>query len=246
MDTKYPGTLENKKGKRFFIYKKELNKGNLCTNVLSLTLNGVINNNPDKPIGLSPKDYATYQIFDKDNLVFKLIDLENISTSRVGLVPERGIMSSAYIRLINRHECNMRYFYFQYYDLYLRHVYNGLGAGVRSTLTSTDLLDLLIFIPPQSEQNHIVRFLDWKISSINRLIPTTAITIGNAIAKSNSLLARQIMLLQELKIRLISDTVTGKIDVRDIEIPAYESVADKMMDTTTDESIDDVPRTEEM
>ena len=104
------------RGKLFFYNNKELNKGNQCSNVLSLTLKGVINNSIDRPIGLAPQDYATYQLFDAGNLVFKLIDLENISTSRVGLVHEHGIMSSAYIRLINRYDCNIRYFYFMYYD----------------------------------------------------------------------------------------------------------------------------------
>ena len=75
-----------------------MNKENTENNVLSLTLNGVIRNNASKTIGLFPKDYCTYRI-KKNNLVFKLIDLENISASRVVLVPERGIMSSAYIRL---------------------------------------------------------------------------------------------------------------------------------------------------
>ena len=48
---------------------------------------------------------------------FKLIDLENISTSRVGIVPERGIMSSAYIRLAVRSKLSVRYFYLQYYKV---------------------------------------------------------------------------------------------------------------------------------
>jgi len=65
------------------------------------------------------------------------------------------------------------------------------------------------------------------VSEINRMIPVSAVTTGNAIAKSKSLLARKIMLLQELKTRLIADTVTGKIDVRNIEIPDYEFVREE-------------------
>lgn len=90
------------RSKRLFSNNKEKNTGNTESNVLSLTLKGVIRNDKERPIGLSPNDYSTYQIFEKDDLVFKLIDLENISTSRVGIVPERGIMSSAYIRLTAR------------------------------------------------------------------------------------------------------------------------------------------------
>lgn len=195
------------RGKRMFFTKKHLNTDHVERNILSLTLNGVVRNNGDKPIGLSPADYSTYQIFEKDNLVFKLIDLNNISTSRVGLVPERGIMSSAYIRLISRIKLNIKYFYLQYYDLWLRNIFNGLGAGVRQTLGAKELLEIEIAVPPREEQDQIVRFLEWKVSRINKLI---------------NIKRREIEELENLKTRYISDVVTGKIDVRGIDIPDYE------------------------
>lgn len=165
-----PQNWKQVRGKSVFYNQKQLNADNTCDNILSLTLKGVIGNNKENPIGLSPKDYCTYQIFEPNDLVFKLIDLENISTSRVGLVPERGIMSPAYIRLCQRGNENIRYMYYQYFDLYLRNIFNGLGAGVRSTLTASDLLNLPIMIPPRAEQDQIVRYLDWQVSKINRLI----------------------------------------------------------------------------
>ena len=105
MENSFPWVPENAnweiaKGKRFFANVKIPNVNVIESNVLSLTLRGVVRNDMDKPEGLVPADYSTYQIFEKNDLVFKLIDLENIRTSCVGIVPERGIMSSAYIRLI--------------------------------------------------------------------------------------------------------------------------------------------------
>lgn len=158
------------RAKRIFYNPKEKNEGNKENNILSLTLRGVIHNNKENPIGLSPADYATYQIYETDDLAFKLIDLENISTSRVGIVPERGIMSSAYIRLSARGPVNVRYYYYQYHDWWLRQVYNGLGAGVRQTLSASELLNLKIAVPPLDEQDQIVNFLDWQTSRINKLI----------------------------------------------------------------------------
>ena len=102
----------------------------------------------------------------------------------------------------------------------------GVVADLWTTRYS-EMKSILLPIPPLTEQDQIVRFLDWKVSEINRMIPVSAVTTGNAIAKSKSLLARKIMLLQELKIRLIADTVTGKIDVRNIEIPDYEFVGEE-------------------
>lgn len=185
------------KAKRFFENPKVLNKGNLEKNVLSLTLKGVIRNNAEKPIGLSPSDYSTYQLFDKDELVFKLIDLENVSTSRVGVVWERGIMSSAYIRFRMKKPENIRYFYYQYYDWYKRLIFNGLGAGVRQTLSASDLLNLSIAVPQKTEQDQIVRYLDWQVSKINKLI----------VAKK-----KQIELLKERQSVYISHIITHGLD----------------------------------
>ena len=178
---------------------KELNVSRRNTNVLSLTLRGVVNNNPDSPEGMVPKDYATYQLFRKHDLVFKLIDLENIRTSRVGLVHEDGIMSSAYVRLIPSKDANVRFFYFQFFDLYTRAVFNALGAGVRSTLGPTDLGELRIAIPPPDEQAAIVRFLDHANRKMEGFIRAKRKLIG---------------LLNEQKQAIIHRAVTGKDEVK--------------------------------
>ena len=164
--------------KWIFRSRKELNVGRRNTNVLSLTLRGVVNNDPDSPEGMVPKDYATYQLFRKHDLVFKLIDLENIRTSRVGLVHEDGIMSSAYVRLAPSKSANIRFFYFQFFDLYTRAVFNALGAGVRSTLGATDLGELRIAVPPPDEQSAIVRFLDHANRKIDGFIRAKRKLIG--------------------------------------------------------------------
>ncbi len=185
------------RARRLFDNPKEKNANNEEKNVLSLTLKGVIRNDKNNPIGLAPSDYATYQLFDAGELVFKLIDLENVSTSRVGIVPERGIMSSAYIRFKPRNELNIRYFYYQYSDWYQRQVFNGLGAGVRQTLSAQDLLTLKIIVPPREEQDQIVRYLDWKVSCINKLIHGYQ---------------RQIKLLEERRLLAINEAITKGIE----------------------------------
>lgn len=216
-----PDTWNVNRGKALFFNPKEINKNGKYNNVLSLTLRGVIRNDIDNPIGLSPKSYDTYQLFEKDDLVFKLIDLENISTSRVGLVGEQGIMSSAYIRttLREKTEHNIKYFYYQYYSLYLRNIFNGLGAGVRQTLSAGDLLSLKILVPTKEEQDQIVKYLDWKVSEINRFIYEKR---------------KQIKKLEELKFSridsLISKGLNVDVDMKDSgvdwigKIPAHWDV----------------------
>lgn len=186
------------KGRFLFKNKKNINSELQCNDRLSLTMNGVIERDIDSNEGLNPADFSTYQIFEKDNLVFKLIDLDNKKTSRVGYVHKKGIMSSAYIRLIkNNSEINTRYFYYQYYDLYLKYVYNYLGSGVRSTLNSDDLLDIELIVPPQDEQNKIVNFIDQKSTQIEKFIQNKT---------------RFIDLLKEQKEALINEAVTKGLD----------------------------------
>ncbi len=156
--------------RRYFEVKKELNSDRSISQVLSLTLRGVVQNDPDNPEGLVPSDYGTYQIFDEGDLVFKLIDLENLRTSRVGLVPESGIMSSAYIRLVPRSSMDSRFAYWYYYSLWVRNIYNQLGGGVRATLGSADLLALPVVVPPMEEQRRIADFLDDQVGRIDQAI----------------------------------------------------------------------------
>jgi len=186
------------RGKFYFRNRKIINKTMKCDNVLSLTMNGVVHRSELGEGGLLPTSYDTFQIFEKNNLVFKLIDLENFKTSRVGIVPEKGIMSSAYIRLENKDNNNdPRYFYWLYYNLYLQGIYNFLGMGVRSTLNYWDLLEQPILIPPIETQKKIADFLDEKTKVIDELI-----------AKKE----KMIEFLREKRIVLISNATTKGLD----------------------------------
>ena len=164
--------------KWLFQHKKVLNQIGEQAQILSLTLRGVVENDPENPEGLVPKDYNTYQVFNKGDLVFKLIDLENLKTSRVGLVHRDGIMSPAYVRLVPTNPMVVEYFYYQFYSLYLQGVYNQLGSGVRSTLGPSDLGNLPIFLPPLEEQQKIVSFIQQQDRRIRKFIRNKKKLIG--------------------------------------------------------------------
>lgn len=70
---------------------------------------------------------------------------------------------------------------------------------------------LLIPVPSTVEQEEIVTYLDSECGKIDEQL---------------SNLNKQIELLREMNKRIISDVVTGKIDVRGIEIPEYEFVGE--------------------
>ncbi len=157
--------------KRRFCCRKNVNRGMVESHRLSLTLGGVKDRSLDDLEGLQASDYSSYQIFEKDDLVFKLIDLENIRTSRVGYVPRRGIMSPAYIRLQpSSKNAFSRYYFWFFYGAYLNNIFNGMGGGVRQNLTPTDLLEFPVPLPDLETQKTIADFLDRETARIDQLI----------------------------------------------------------------------------
>lgn len=156
--------------KRHFRRRKDLNAGMACDHRLALTMNGVIPRSLEDLDGLQSSDYEGYQIFEPGDLAFKLIDLQNIKTSRVGLVPERGIMSPAYIRLEPLSTTHERYAYWYFMALYWTQVFNSLGGGVRQTLGPEELLTVEYPVPTLLEQAAIAAFLDSETAKIDALI----------------------------------------------------------------------------
>ena len=139
---------------------------------LALTLNGVIKRPKDDQEGLQPKEFDTYQILEENDFVFKMIDLQNISTSRVGLSPYTGLVSPAYIRFASKKKGQFNEF-IHYYLLSLWHncVYNNIaGDGVRSALNATDMGNLKCPYPAENQQRMIAGFLNKKTAEIDSLI----------------------------------------------------------------------------
>ena len=137
---------------------------------LALTMNGVIKRSKDDSNGLQPEKFETYQILRPDELVFKLIDLQNVSTSRVGLSPYLGLVSPAYIILKSNKRVLPAFAEKYFLMLWKNQIFNALGdAGVRSNLNSKDLLELSIPFPSLVEQQRIAEFLDRACGKIDGL-----------------------------------------------------------------------------
>lgn len=137
---------------------------------LALTMNGVIKRSKDDSNGLQPEKFETYQILRPDELVFKLIDLQNVSTSRVGLSPYLGLVSPAYIILKSNKRILPAFAEKYFLMLWKNQIFNALGdAGVRSNLNSKDLLELSIPFPSLVEQQRIAEVLDRECGKIDGL-----------------------------------------------------------------------------
>ena len=157
------------KGKYIFKNKKQVVGANVDNfERLALTLNGVIKRSKDDNEGLQPDKFNTYQILRKNELVFKLIDLQNISTSRVGLSQYTGIVSPAYIILKANKGIHPAFAEKYYLMMWMNQVFNALGdSGVRSSLNSNELLEISAPLPTIEEQKLIADFLDKKCEEID-------------------------------------------------------------------------------
>ncbi len=144
------------------------NSNNQENNVLSLSYGNIINKK-DINFGLVPKEYDTYQIVHNGNIILRLTDLQNDKKSlRTGLVTQTGIITSAYTCL--KPKANSAYLHYLLHSFDTQKVFYGLGGGVRQSISYADIRNIRVSVPPKEEQDQIVKFLDYKISKINKFI----------------------------------------------------------------------------
>ena len=115
--------------------------------------------------------YRKYTLVNVGDIVINGLNLNyDFVSQRIGFVTESGIITSAYISLRPRIDFNVNYYVYLFKAMDAMKMFHGLGTGIRLTLSYADLKNILLPIPPRAEQDQIVRFLDWKVSAINRLI----------------------------------------------------------------------------
>ena len=184
------------------------NAGMLEDDLLSLSYGHIIRKDINTTDGLLPASFEGYQIVEKNDTVLRLTDLQNDHRSlRTGLVLERGIITSAYTCIKPRQNILPEYLQLQLHSADLCKVFYGLGGGVRQSIGYKDIRKLLMFVPPLEEQQEILDAIKRKSAS--------SLPCYNK-------LEEEITVLQELRTRLISDVVTGQVDVRGIKAPDVE------------------------
>jgi type I restriction enzyme S subunit len=184
-------------------YERKIKNTNAVeNNVLSLSYGKIIRRDVETNMGLLPESFSTYNIVKPGNIVLRLTDLQNDKRSlRCGFVEEEGIITSAYITLQNKVEFVSYFTYLLLHSYDVMKVFYGLGAGVRQSMTFIDLKKLPILVPPLNEQKEIVNYIVKRVSAIDSLVND----IDNNVKR-----------LREYKQSLISEAVTGKIDVREL------------------------------
>ena len=154
------------------VFEEKSNKNTECLerNLLSLSYGKIVRKDINSNLGLLPESFETYQIVEADNIILRLTDLQNDKRSlRVGLVQERGIITSAYLCLIPK-KIFPRYSYYLLHSYDLCKVFYTMGGGVRQSIGFSEFKRLPCLVPPLSEQQKIADYLDRETQKLDALI----------------------------------------------------------------------------
>lgn len=197
--SEYPENWSLTRNKSFMAATGEKvgDKANQYT-LLSLTTKGVIVRDIESGKGKFPKDFDSYQVVKKEELVFCLFDIDETPRT-VGLVSTEGMITGAYTALkINCQYAIPEYVYYYYLCVDNIKALKPYYSGLRKTVRADKFLQLYIPLPHLEEQKAIVAFINDRTNKINSL---------------TSDLEAEIVHLKEYKQKLIADCVTGQIKV---------------------------------
>ncbi|QEH69322.1 restriction endonuclease subunit S [Cellulosilyticum sp. WCF-2] len=170
-----------------------------------------------------PDDLSGYKMVKKGQFVMNKMKAWQGS---YGISDYTGIVSPAYFIFDVNFE-NLKYFHYairsKVYVNFFAQASDGIRVG-QWDLSINKMKEIPFIVPPIEEQKMIVDY-----------IPLACAKYDTAIVK----LTEEIEVLHELRNKLISDVVTGQIDVRDIEVPEFEYVEEIEDLSENDEEVDD-------
>lgn len=163
-----PAHWEIRRNKNIFTEQKEIvGERSADYTLLSLTLNGIIPRDMDGG-GKFPESFDKYKIVKNGDMAFCLFDIDETPRT-VGLSGYNGMLTGAYT-IMRVSNINARFIYYYYLALDNGKMLRPLYAGLRKTININTFQSTKVPVPPREEQDQIVRFLDWKVSNINKLI----------------------------------------------------------------------------
>ena len=124
----------------------------------------------EKRTNVTSKDLSKYQRVDFGDFV---LNNQQAWRGSVGISFDIGIVSPAYVVLSMNDYLNSRYanYLFRSRIMVDQYLINSKSVGsIQRNIYWPALKRTKVLIPPRDEQDQIVHFLDWKVSSINKLI----------------------------------------------------------------------------
>ncbi len=187
-----PNHWEIVKAKHILLHKKKTLNPELNCGSISFG-NVIYKDNERVPIATK----ATYQELLKGEFLINPLNLNfDLKSLRTGLSNIDVVVSTGYIVLQSTGKSNKRYLKWLLHQFDVSFM-KTLGAGVRQTLSYTDIKNSYFPFVPLEEQTTIANFLDYKLEKIERFIK-----------KKKQL----ITLLNEQKTAIINQAVTKGLD----------------------------------
>ena len=196
---KIPSQWSIKRAKTlFYVFDERSNTG--TEELLSVSQNyGVVHRKNINVTMFKAESYVGYKLCYPNDLVVNSLWAWQYG---LGISKYKGIISTAYsvYRFRDTKKYNPKF-----YDYYTRSASYHWEMRIRSKglwksryqLSDSSFMDSPMLIPPREEQNQIVRFLDWKLAKINKLIRSKK---------------KQIALLNEQKQVIINNALTKGLD----------------------------------
>ena len=132
----------------------------------------IVRNIDDKNHNYVPDDLSNYKLVKRGQFV---VNKMKAWQGSYGVSQHDGIVSPAYFVFNINHDMNHDFFdkaiRSKIYVNYFGQASDGIRVG-QWDLSMKRLRDIPFCLPPREEQEQIVRFLDWKVSAIDKLIAT--------------------------------------------------------------------------
>lgn len=195
-----PATWETHRIKRLFVLRDKRNFLPLeQVNLISLYSNVGVRQHCDieHTTGNRARNADGYKVVHKDDIIVNIL---LCWMGAIGRSNYDGVTSPAYDVYMPRTNINSQYYHY----LFRTKAFSGecykVGKGImamRWRTYSPQFMNINVPVPPRAEQDQIVRFLDWKVSEINKLI---------------GIRRKEIQELEKLKAEIINSAILQGID----------------------------------
>lgn len=179
---------ENKRKNTAFLYK----------HAMQFNYGTIVDKNECFDTEETKEIYSNYSLINKGDIVINGLNLNyDFVSQRVAISPKNGIITSAYVVISPKVEINTYFYCYLFKNMDNMKIFHGMGTGVRKTLSYKELRNQEVLLPPLSEQDAIVRYLDSATSEIDKAI---------------AMQQKMIDLLNERKQIIIQNAVTKGLD----------------------------------
>lgn len=225
-DIDYPSTWKLERLRNLFTFRKGLSitKANLEPTGIPVISYGQVHSKKNSMVGLNDELFKYVNpsylktdpsaLVGKGDFIFADTSEDLDGSGNCAYIDRDGKIFAGYHSVIAhpKGSTNNKYFAYLFKSPTWRYqIRKKVNAVKVYSITQQILKDVFLLVPSQDEQQEIVQYLDSTCSKIDSLIESTH---------------KKIAELTEMKSVIISDAVTGKIDVCNVTVPEYEHVDD--------------------